>query len=172
LSHCQEVIFIGDYTVSIPVKIFISNDFRTYLILLNFPKAQSTAKEESDRCFLTNHRGAKDAEEEKSDRPNLISVRYSYNMVVKMGAKIIMLSGIKQKTIVGKDGKIELSTTELPEGTVVEVIVLVETPTKEDETTYLLKSETNKKHLLTALENVDKGNLIYVDLDEYEKSSI
>ncbi|MCC5610614.1 hypothetical protein LC612_28650 [Nostoc sp. CHAB 5834] len=81
-----------------------------------------------------------------------------------------MLSGIKQKSIVGKDGKIELSTTELPEGTVVEVIVLVETPTEEDETTYLLKSETNKKHLLKALENVEKGNLIYVDLDEYEKN--
>ncbi|MHC5597434.1 MAG: hypothetical protein ACYTXC_16085 [Nostoc sp.] len=81
-----------------------------------------------------------------------------------------MLSGIKQKAIVGKDGKIELSTTELPEGTVVEIIVLVETPTEEDETTYLLKSETNKKHLLKALENVEKGNLIYVDLDEYEKN--
>ncbi|MBD0386611.1 MAG: hypothetical protein ICV54_08800 [Nostoc sp. C3-bin3] len=83
-----------------------------------------------------------------------------------------MLSGIKQKAIVGKDGKIELSTTELPEGTVVEVIVLVETPNEEDETTYLLKSETNKKHLLTALENVEAGNLIYIDLDEYEKSCL
>ncbi|MEH2121546.1 hypothetical protein [Nostoc sp.] len=83
-----------------------------------------------------------------------------------------MLSGIKQKAIVGKNGKIELSATELPEGTVVEVIVLVETPIVEDETTYLLKSETNKKHLLTALENVEKRNLIYVDLDEYEKSRL
>jgi antitoxin YefM len=83
-----------------------------------------------------------------------------------------MLSGIKQKAIVGKDGKIELSTTELAEGTVVEVIVLVEQETEEDETTYLLKSEANKKHLLQALENVNKGNLIYVDLDEYEKNSI
>ncbi|BAY14676.1 hypothetical protein NIES21_04340 [Anabaenopsis circularis NIES-21] len=83
-----------------------------------------------------------------------------------------MLSGIKQKAIVGKDGKIELSTTELPEGTVVEVIVLVEKPTEEDETTYLLKSEANKKHLLRALENVAQGNLIYVDLDEYEKNSL
>jgi antitoxin YefM len=81
-----------------------------------------------------------------------------------------MLSGIKQKAIVGKDGKIELSVTELPEGTMVEVIVLVEPSTEEDETTYLLKSEVNKKHLLKALENVEKGNLIYVDLDEYEKN--
>ncbi len=83
-----------------------------------------------------------------------------------------MFSGIKQKAIVGKDGKIELSTTELAEGTVVEVIVLVEPQTEEDDTTYLMKSEANKKHLLKAMENVDKGNLIYVDLDEYEKSRI
>ncbi|MCV3213256.1 hypothetical protein OGM63_06910 [Plectonema radiosum NIES-515] len=83
-----------------------------------------------------------------------------------------MLSGIKQKAIVGKDGKIELCATELAEGTVVEVIVLVEPQTEEDDTTYLMKSEANKKHLLKAMENVDKGNLIYVDLDEYEKSRI
>ncbi|MEA5627243.1 hypothetical protein [Nostoc sp. UHCC 0251] len=81
-----------------------------------------------------------------------------------------MLTGIKQKAIVGKDGKIELLATELAEGTIVEVIVLVEPPIEEDETTYLLKSEVNKKHLLKALENVEKGNLIYVDLDEYEKN--
>jgi antitoxin YefM len=79
-----------------------------------------------------------------------------------------MFSGIKQKAIVGKDGKIELSATELPEGAVVEVIVLVEPQTEEDDTTYLMKSSANKKHLLKAMENVDKGNLIYVDLDEYE----
>lgn len=83
-----------------------------------------------------------------------------------------MLIGIKQKAIVGKDGKTELSTTKLAEGTVVEVIVLVEQEIKEDETTYILKSEANKKHLLQALENVNKGNLIYVDLDEHEKNSI
>jgi antitoxin YefM len=82
-----------------------------------------------------------------------------------------MLNGIKQKAIVGKDGKIELLVTELPEGAVVEVIVLLE-PQIEDETTYLLKSEANKKHLLKALENVKQKNLIYVDLDEYEKGSV
>ncbi|WP_318781226.1 type II toxin-antitoxin system Phd/YefM family antitoxin [Amazonocrinis nigriterrae] len=79
---------------------------------------------------------------------------------------------MKQKPIVGKDGKIELSTTELPEGTVVEVIMLIEPLTEEDETTYLLKSKSNKKHLLKAVENVEKRNLIYVDLDEYEKSCL
>ncbi|MCC5631042.1 hypothetical protein LC613_24845 [Nostoc sphaeroides CHAB 2801] len=47
--------------------------------------------------------------------------------------------------------------------------MLVEPPSEEDETTYLLKSETNKKHLIKALENVKKGNLVFVNLDEYEK---
>ncbi|MEH2028070.1 hypothetical protein [Nostoc sp.] len=51
----------------------------------------------------------------------------------------------------------------------VQVIMLVEPPSEEDETTYLLKSETNKKHLIKALENVEKGNLIFCNLDEYEK---
>jgi len=37
-----------------------------------------------------------------------------------------MLSGIKQHGILGKDGKIESQTPELVEGTVVEIIVLVE----------------------------------------------
>ncbi|MBS3030056.1 MAG: hypothetical protein HCA25_24205 [Dolichospermum sp. DET50] len=82
-----------------------------------------------------------------------------------------MITKIKQKATVGKNGKIELPTTELPEGTIVEVIVLVD-QVIEDETTYLLKSKSNKEHLLKAIENVEKGNLIYVDLDEYEKSSI
>jgi antitoxin YefM len=82
-----------------------------------------------------------------------------------------MLNAIKQKAIVGKDGKIELWANELSEGAIVEVIVLVESSI-EDGTTYLLKSEPNKKHLLEAIENVKQGNLIYVDLDEYEKSSV
>lgn len=39
-----------------------------------------------------------------------------------------MISGIKQKAIVGKNGKIEVFATELAEGTIVEVIALVEEP--------------------------------------------
>ncbi|WP_242063155.1 hypothetical protein [Nostoc sp. FACHB-892] len=47
--------------------------------------------------------------------------------------------------------------------------MLVEPPSEEDETTYILKLETNKKHIIKALENVKKGNLVFVYLDEYEK---
>jgi antitoxin YefM len=87
-----------------------------------------------------------------------------------------MLNGIKQKAVVGKNGRVELPTTELQEGTIVEVIILVEQvkPVKqivcEDETTYLLSSEANKNRLLNAIENVEKGNITYVDVDEYEKN--
>ena len=48
-----------------------------------------------------------------------------------------MLSGIKQKAVVNKEGKVELSVPELPEGTVVEIILLVDPTTEEDETAYL-----------------------------------
>lgn len=81
-----------------------------------------------------------------------------------------MLKSLKQKAIVGKNGKIELPTTELIEGTTVEIIILVESQNEEDETTYLLKSEANKKQLIKALENANQGNLIEIDLDEYEKN--
>ncbi len=83
-----------------------------------------------------------------------------------------MINSIKQKAIVGKNGKIELSETELTEGSLVEVIVLVESSDDEDETEYLLRSPANKKHLLDALENVKQGQVISVDLDEYEKSHL
>ncbi len=44
---------------------------------------------------------------------------------------------------------------------------------EQDETTYLLESEANKQHLLKALENVEKGNLIYdINLDKDEKKVV
>jgi antitoxin YefM len=82
----------------------------------------------------------------------------------------MMLNSIKQKAIVGQNGRIELPTTELTEGTVVEVIVLVEADPEEDETDYLLRSRANKQQLLDALENVKNAKVIAVDLDEYEKN--
>lgn len=86
-----------------------------------------------------------------------------------------MLSGIKQQGIVGKDGKIEIQTSELAEGTVVEVIILTKDAVAEtsnqgsvlqesslhaapsqDETAHLLSTEANRQHLMDALKAVER----------------
>lgn len=87
-----------------------------------------------------------------------------------------MLSGIKQQVVVGKDGKIEIQTSELAEGTVVEVIVLVEQEGAEtnisqsisqDTTEYLLSTEANRYSLMTAIQNIEaKTNLVSFTQEE------
>ncbi len=65
-----------------------------------------------------------------------------------------MINGIKQKAIVGEGGRIEILSSELPAGALVEVIILLE-PAEPDTTDYLLSTEANRNHLrqaLTALE--------------------
>ena len=77
-----------------------------------------------------------------------------------------MITGIRQKTIVGEGGKIEFLSPELPSGMLVEVIVLVE-PEEQDTTEYLLSQETNRTHLLEALQDLDNPSCyIYVDSAE------
>ncbi|MGL4499132.1 MAG: hypothetical protein ACRCU2_08720 [Planktothrix sp.] len=90
-----------------------------------------------------------------------------------------MLSGIKQQVVVGKDGKIEIQTSELAEGMVVEVIVLVkqdvlETNTnlsiQQDETEYLLSTQANRYHLMTAIQNIEtKTNLVTFTTEEWNE---
>ncbi len=82
---------------------------------------------------------------------------------------LAMISGIKQQSTVGKNGKIEIPSTDLPEGTIVEVIVLVESPPI-DETDYLLSKPANKAHLLQSLENINNpDNLIVISSDEWHE---
>lgn len=57
-----------------------------------------------------------------------------------------MITGIRQKTVVGEGGKIELSSPELPSGMLVEVIVLVEAE-EQDATEYLLSTEIGRAHV-------------------------
>lgn len=81
-----------------------------------------------------------------------------------------MLSGIKQQVVVGKDGKIEIQTSELIEGTVVDVIVLVEPEEvkpnanqspSQDATEYLLSTEANRSRLMSPIQDVEaKTNLV------------
>jgi antitoxin YefM len=68
-----------------------------------------------------------------------------------------MMNGIKQRDVVGKDGKIEIQASELSEGKVVEIIVLVGTESQ-DETEYLLSTEPNRTKLLDAIVRAEDPN--------------
>ncbi|UBF30327.1 hypothetical protein K9N68_34525 (plasmid) [Kovacikia minuta CCNUW1] len=80
-----------------------------------------------------------------------------------------MINGIKRRGVVGKNGKIEIQTSELSEGTVVEIIVLVE-PNGQDETDYLLSNQANRTQLLQAIERAENPeNLVVVTPEEWHE---
>ena len=80
-----------------------------------------------------------------------------------------MIKAVKQKGIVGKKGKIEITTSELEEGTEVEIIILADTE-EMDTTDYLLSTESNRKQLLEAIERVEKReNLVVISPEEWHK---
>lgn len=63
-----------------------------------------------------------------------------------------------------KNGKLDLPFLDLPEGTVVEAILLVEEKAETDETEYLLSTEANRRHLMEGLEELKQPqNYIYVE---------
>lgn len=63
-----------------------------------------------------------------------------------------------------KNGQLDLPLLDLPEGTIVEAILLVEEKTETDETDYLLSTEANRRHLIEALQELKQpDNYIYVD---------
>ncbi len=76
-----------------------------------------------------------------------------------------MLTGIREKTVVKENGMVEISAPDLPIGTEVEVIVLVEEE-EMDTTEYLLSTEANRKHLERAMRDAeDPKKRIYVDTE-------
>ncbi|HAN45056.1 MAG TPA: hypothetical protein DCQ32_00675 [Cyanobacteria bacterium UBA8156] len=71
-----------------------------------------------------------------------------------------MATALKQYATIGENGQLNL-TADLPEGTPVEIIILVQEP---DETAYLLSTPANRQHLIEALKEAnDSRNYIYVD---------
>ena len=90
-----------------------------------------------------------------------------------------MLSGIKQQGVVGKDGKIEIQTPELAEGTLVEVIVLTEQvpddasltdAISQDTTAYLLSTEANRRQLAVSIEQAkNRKNLVTFTPEEWDE---
>ncbi len=83
-----------------------------------------------------------------------------------------MIRAIKQKGIVGREGKIELSA-ELEEGTDVDIIILV-SDSEPDTTEYLLSTEANQRELSEAIDRIEKKeNLVTITVKEWrEKYSI
>lgn len=77
-----------------------------------------------------------------------------------------MITGIREKTIVKENGMIEVSALDLPIGTEVEVIVIVEED-EQDTTEYLLSTEANRRHLEKSMRDAqDPTKLICVDIDD------
>jgi antitoxin YefM len=80
-----------------------------------------------------------------------------------MTGGMLMLTGIRQRTRVAEGGRIEIPFSELPSGTLVDVIVLVE----QDTTEYLLSTEANRAHLREALRDLDDpSSYRYVSLED------
>ena len=78
-----------------------------------------------------------------------------------------MITGIRENTIVKENGKVEISETDLPVGTEVEVIVLVKE--EMDTTQYLLSNEANREHLEKAMRDAeDPTKRIYVDIENLD----
>ncbi len=85
--------------------------------------------------------------------------------------KKTLMKAVKKKTVVGKKGTIELQSTELQEGTEVEIIILIPSvETELDPTEYLLSTEANRRELLEAVERVEKQeNLINISSEEWHE---
>jgi antitoxin YefM len=82
-----------------------------------------------------------------------------------------MITAIKERATVKENGTVEISALDLPVGTAVEVIVLVEEE-EMDTTEYLLSTEANREHLMKALEEMNHPeNFIRFDsIDDLENS--
>lgn len=73
------------------------------------------------------------------------------------------MNTLKYKTTI-KNGQLNLPPLNLPEGTIVEAILLIDQSDNTDETEYLLSTEANREHLTEALELLkNPENYIYVD---------
>jgi len=76
-----------------------------------------------------------------------------------------MPTEIREKTVVNKDGMVQIRALDLPIGTKVEVVVTVDIE-EMDTTEYLLSTEANRKHLERAMQDAkDPEKRIYVDIE-------
>ncbi len=76
-----------------------------------------------------------------------------------------MITAIREHAVVKNGGHIEIPTLDLPDGTEVEVIVLVSE--EMDTTEYLLSTEANREHLDKALRDAqDPTKRIHVNIED------
>jgi hypothetical protein len=76
------------------------------------------------------------------------------------------MNTLKYKTKI-KDGQLDLPPLNLPEGTVVEAILLIKDTIDTDETEYLLSTQANRQHLQEAIELLkNPDHYIYIDPDQ------
>jgi len=84
-----------------------------------------------------------------------------------------MFNSIRQRTTVGKGGRIEFVSPELPMGATVEIIVLIEPSALETQKERWLRLSTNDKQLLQARKEFTAAQWVELedndDLDELLK---
>lgn len=80
------------------------------------------------------------------------------------------MNALKYRTTI-KNGQLDLPKLDLPEGTVIEAILLMVESNESDETDYLLSTEANRQYLKEAIESLkNPQNYIYVNsADLWEK---
>ncbi|MEB3343330.1 hypothetical protein [Okeania sp.] len=66
------------------------------------------------------------------------------------------MNPLKYQTTI-KNGQLDLPPLDLPEGTVVEAILLIKESTETDETEYLFSTEANPHHLKEVVELLKKS---------------
>ncbi|MFM7572845.1 MAG: hypothetical protein ACKO4S_06860 [Snowella sp.] len=73
------------------------------------------------------------------------------------------MNALKYRTTI-KNGQLDLPNLDLPEGTVIEAILLMVESSEGDETDYLLSTEANRQYLKEAIESLkNPQNYIYVN---------
>jgi len=84
-----------------------------------------------------------------------------------------MFKGIRQRVTVGKGGRIEFLSPELPVGVTVEIIILIEPSTQETQKERLLRLSADDKQLQKARKEFASGQWVELenndDLDELLK---
>ncbi|OQW90609.1 MAG: hypothetical protein BWK78_06615 [Thiotrichaceae bacterium IS1] len=78
-----------------------------------------------------------------------------------------MINAIRQKMLVKTGGKLEISSPDLPDGAMVEVIIFLLPEDEQDTTDYLLSTEANRQHLMEALADLEKSSTyVYLNSED------